>query len=294
MELYNIDTELFKLDGGALFGVVPKTLWSKTLPADDKNLCELAMRLMLIKDGSRLILIDTGIGSKQDEKFFSHYFLHGDHTLESSLAAHGISSSAITDVFLTHLHFDHVGGAVERRDGQLVPVFPNATYWTNSIHWDWAIHPNPREKASFLKENLLPLEASGQLKMLDIHPGEGTANEPWKKGWLPFSDKISFKVVGGHTRAMMLPRIQIGDQYVVYIADLIPTTAHLLTPFIASYDVFPLLAMEEKVAFLEEAIDNKYIIFFEHDAYTTCCTVKKNEKGKVIVAESFNLSDIMP
>lgn len=275
-----------------MFGVVPKTLWSKLLPADEQNLCVLAMRLLLIKDGSRLILVDTGIGNKQDEKFFSHYYLHGNHHLDKSLAANGFSRSDITDVFLTHLHFDHVGGAVERQNGALIPAFPHATYWTNQLHWDWATTPNAREKASFLKDNLLPLQASGQLKMLDIHAAEGTVNEPWKSGWLPFSDKITFKVVGGHTRAMMLPRIQIGDRYMVYIADLIPTTAHLQTPYIASYDVFPLLAMEEKVAFLAEAIDNKYIIFFEHDAQTTCCTVKKNEKGKIIVSESFNLSDI--
>lgn len=288
MELYSIDTELFKLDGGAMFGVVPKSLWSKVLPADEQNLCDLAMRLLLIKEGERLILIDTGIGNKQDEKFFSHYYLHGEDTLDKSLQNHGFSRGDITDVFLTHLHFDHVGGAVEYRSGQLQPAFPNATFWSNKLHWEWAACPNAREKASFIKENLVPLEKSGQLKFLDI---KGHGDQLWDTGILPFTEHISFRVVGGHTRGMMIPYIKVGDQTLVYIADLIPTTAHFPTPYIASFDVFPLLAMEEKTAFLAEAIDNKYIIFFEHDAHTQCCTVKRNEKGRVIADESFSLAE---
>lgn len=300
MEIYSIDTDLFKLDGGAMFGVVPKVLWEKVLPADERNMCDLAMRLLLIKEGKRLILIDTGIGKKQDERFLSRYYLHGGMSLEGSLQKYGFNKADITDVFLTHLHFDHVGGAIEREEetGKLVPAFPNATYWSNQLHWDWAISPNAREKASFLHENLLPLEKSGKLKFVPTMSLEEQENlwDPdylWSDQLLPFTANISYKVVGGHTRGMMIPYIKVADKTIVYVADLIPTMGHFPLPYIASFDVFPLLAMEEKDLFLKQAIDNNYILFFEHDAVNQCCTVKINEKGKVVPREIFNLEDLM-
>lgn len=279
-----------------MFGVVPKSLWEKVLPADQRNMCDLAMRLLLIKEAGRLILIDTGIGRKQDEKFFSRYYLHGPDSLEGSLKKYGYTSTDITDVFLTHLHFDHVGGAVqvEKSTGQLKAAFPNATYWSNELHWNWATHPNPREKASFLPENLLPLEKSGQLKFLPVGtPAKGDTDRQWSEQLLPFTEHISYKVVGGHTRAMMIPYIKIGDKTLVYVTDLIPTIGHFPLPYIASFDVFPLLAMAEKNTFLEEAIAEEYIIFFEHDAENQCCTVKINEKGKVVPREIFTLEDLI-
>jgi len=308
IEIYSIDTELFKLDGGAMFGVVPKSLWEKTLPADRQNMCDLAMRLLLIKEGDRLILIDTGIGNKQDEKFFSRYHLHGPDTLESSLQKIGYSPSDITDVFLTHLHFDHVGGAVKKEaGGKLVLSFPNATYWSNELHWDWAIHPNAREKASFLPENLLPIQQSGQLRFLPVRAENNLAEDlidtgsinaadqsakAWTSEVLPFTNHIGYQVVGGHTRAMMLPYIKIGDKTLVYVTDLIPTMSHFPLPYIASFDVFPLMAMAEKEAFLQKAIEQQYILFFEHDAVNQCCTVKINEKGKVAAHKIFTLDEL--
>ncbi len=283
MNLYTIDTELFRLDGGAMFGVVPKTLWNKVLPADDNNMCELAMRCLLIKEEERLILIDTGIGNKQDEKFFSHYFLHGNNTLEKSLAKHGFSKDDITDVFLTHLHFDHVGGAVENNKGQLSPAFKNAVYWSNESHWEWAIKPNARESASFLKENILPLQENNQLKFIDL---------PKNDTLVSFTEKISIRFVSGHTKAMMLPQIQYKNRTIVFVADLIPTPAHLPTPYIASYDMFPLLTMHEKTCFLEEALAKDFILFFEHDALVECCTLRKNEKGKVVIKDCFSIEDL--
>lgn len=283
MNLYTIDTELFRLDGGAMFGVVPKTLWNKVLPADDNNMCELAMRCLLIKEEERLILIDTGIGNKQDEKFFSHYFLHGNNTLEKSLAKHGFSKDDITDVFLTHLHFDHVGGAVENNKGQLSPAFKNAVYWSNESHWEWAIKPNARESASFLKENILPLQENNQLKFIDL---------PKNDNLVSFTEKISIRFVSGHTKAMMLPQIQYKNRTIVFVADLIPTPAHLPTPYIASYDMFPLLTMHEKTCFLEEALAKDFILFFEHDALVECCTLRKNEKGKVVIKDCFSIEDL--
>lgn len=296
MEIFSIDTELFKLDGGAMFGVVPKLLWEKVLPADERNMCDLAMRLLLVREEDRLILIDTGIGNKQEERFFSRYYLHGPDSLDSSLQKHGYNRADITDVFLTHLHFDHVGGAIIKNEatGGLVPAFPNATYWSNAMHWNWATQPNAREKASFLSENLLPLAASGQLKFLPTGtPREDDPDCLWSGELLPFTTHISYKVVGGHTRAMMVPHIQLGNKTLVYVTDLIPTMGHFPLPYIASFDVFPLLAMEEKNAFLKEAIDHKYIIFFEHDAENQCCTVKINEKGKVVPLEIFTLEDLI-
>lgn len=267
MRLHTIDTELFKLDGGAMFGVVPKALWNKVNPADEHNLCTWAMRLLLVEEADRLILIDTGIGDKQDAKFFSHYHLHGDHTLDSSLAAHGFHRDDITDVLLTHLHFDHSGGAVVRNGDRLEPAFKNATYWSNKDHWKWATEPNPREKASFLTENILPIQESGQLKFIEVREG------------VRFSDHITLRFVHGHTSAMMLPQITFADQTLVYVADLLPSADHFPLPWVMAYDMFPLTTMREKTQFLTEALDNRYILYFEHDSRTECCTVKRTEKG---------------
>lgn len=267
MRLHTINTELFKLDGGAMFGVVPKVLWNKLNPADEHNLCTWAMRLLLVEEADRLILIDTGIGDKQDAKFFSHYYLHGDHTLDSSLAAHGFHRDDITDVLLTHLHFDHVGGAVVRNGDRLEPAFKNATYWSNKDHWKWATEPNPREKASFLTENILPIQESGRLKFIEVTEG------------VRFSDHITLRFVHGHTSAMMLPQITFADQTLVYVADLLPSADHFPLPWVMAYDMFPLTTMREKTQFLTEALDNRYILYFEHDSRTECCTVKRTEKG---------------
>lgn len=278
MKLHAINTGLFKLDGGTMFGVVPKTIWNKTNPADENNLCTLAMRCLLIEDEERLILIDTGIGNKQSEKFFSHYCLHGNASLNQSLNNLGFQADDLTDVFLTHLHFDHVGGAVVLKDEQLVPAFKNATYWSNQKHWNWAINPNEREKASFLKENILPIQESGQLKF--INPGNAS-----------FTGLFSVRFASGHTEAMMLPQISYQNQTLVYVADLLPTVGHIPLPYIPAYDVFPLQTMIEKKAFLEEAAEKNYILFLEHDPENECCTVKRTEKG-IRLKETFNLSDI--
>ncbi|WP_353131054.1 MBL fold metallo-hydrolase, partial [Parapedobacter pyrenivorans] len=228
MKLYSIDTGFFKLDGGAMFGVVPKSIWKHTNPADERNMCTWATRLLLIEEGERLILVDTGIGDKQSEKFFSHYYRHGDATLDGSLAAHGFNRNDITDVFLTHLHFDHVGGAVVREQGRLVPAFKNATYWSNKQHWDWALFPNHREKPSFLQENIIPIYESGQLRFIDVEDG------------VKFSDNISVRFAYGHTDAMMLPQISYHGKTLLYMADLLPSAGHIPLPYVMSYDVRPL------------------------------------------------------
>ncbi|MGN7821692.1 MBL fold metallo-hydrolase [Chitinophaga sp. 22536] len=277
MKLYTIDTGFFKLDGGAMFGVVPKTLWNKTNPADENNLCTWAMRCLLIEDGNRLILIDNGIGDKQDAKFFSHYYLHGDATLDKSLAAHGFHRNDITDVFLTHLHFDHCGGSIVREGDKLVPAFKNATYWSNEDHWKWATVPNDREKASFLKENILPIRESGQLKF--IAHQEGVA----------FTDHMSIRFANGHTDAMMLPQIRYKDKTIVYMADLLPSIGHLPLPYVMAYDMFPLTTLTEKKKFLQEAVDNQYVLFFEHDPVNECCVLQTTEKG-IRAGETFALS----
>ncbi|TDX00155.1 MBL fold metallo-hydrolase [Dinghuibacter silviterrae] len=270
MRLYTLDTGFFKLDGGAMFGVVPKTIWNKTNPADTNNLCTWAMRCLLVEEGDRLIVIDTGIGTKQDERFFSHYYLHGDATLEKSLAAHGFTPNDVTDVFLTHLHFDHCGGAV-LPGGKL--AFPKATYWSNETHWNWAVHPNDREKASFLRENILPIQESGQLRFLD-------AGAPFQ-----------VRLVGGHTAAMMLPQIEYKGRTLVYMADLLPSVGHLPLPYVMAYDMFPLTTLQEKKAFLEEAVENQYILYFEHDPVNECCTLGRTEKG-IRAVETFALKDL--
>ncbi len=279
MKLHTINTGLFKLDGGAMFGVVPKTIWSKTNPADENNLCTLAMRCLLIEDGDRLILIDTGIGDKQDAKFLSYYYLHGDDSLKGSLAALGFFTDDITDVILTHLHLDHVGGAVKRTGETLTPTFKNATCWSNKQHWDWAITPNEREKASFLKENILPLQQSGQLQFIEVKDG------------VSFTDNIHIHFVSGHTEAMMLPLITYKGKSILYVADLIPTVGHIPLPYIPAYDMFPLKTLAEKKIFLNEAAEKEIILFLEHDAVNECCKVHQTEKG-VRLKQVFKLSDI--
>ncbi len=280
MKLYSINTGLFKLDGGAMFGVIPKTIWSKTNPADENNLCTLAMRCLLVEDGNRLILIDTGIGNKQSEKFFSYYYLHGDDTLDRSLAHHGFSRNDITDVFLTHLHLDHAGGAVAFENGELQPAFRNAVYWTNEEHWNWAIHPNEREKASFLSENILPLMENGRLRFISE-----------QKEKYRFTDQFSIRFMYGHTSAMMLPELTYKDRTIVFVADLLPTAGHIPVPYVAGYDVLPLQSMSEKRDFLHEAQQNNYILFFEHDPHMECCTLRQTEKG-IRIDQVFSLEDI--
>jgi len=279
MNLHTIETGLFKLDGGAMFGVVPKTIWQKSNPADANNMCTWAMRCLLIEDGDRLILIDTGIGDKQDEKFLSHYYLHGDDTLEKSLAAKGFNSNDITDVFLTHLHFDHCGGAIIREGDKLVPAFKNASYWSNEKHWEWAVQPNAREKASFLKDNILPIQESGQLKFIDGTEG------------IEFIPGFNVRYAFGHTDAMMLPQIQYKGKTIIYAADLLPSTGHIPLPYVMAYDMFPLQTLKEKKAFLEEAAAKNYILYLEHDSVNECCTVEMTEKG-VKLKETLLLTDL--
>ena len=290
MKLYSIETEYFKLDGGAMFGVVPKSIWNKLNPADENNLCNWAMRCLLIEDGKQLILIDNGVGNKQDAKFFGHYHLNGEHTLDSSLKKAGFSKDDITDVILTHLHFDHCGGSIDRVDGKLVPAFKNATYWSNDRHWEWATKPNDREKASFLKENILPIKESGQLKMVKSEWSKvnGQKLEEAASEILP---EISFRFVNGHTDAMMLPQIKYKDKTIVYMADLLPSVHHIPMPYVMGYDMFPLTTMNEKKAFLNEAIENDYILFFEHDPVNECCNLHQTERG-IRYKETFRLQDI--
>lgn len=279
MNLHTINTGFFKLDGGAMFGVVPKTIWQRTNPADENNLCTWAMRSLLIEDENRLILVDTGIGNKQDEKFFSHYYLHGDETLDSSLKALGFHRDDITDVFLTHLHFDHCGGAIERKGDQLAPAFKNATYWSNEDHWKWAVYPNDREKASFLKENILPIQESGQLKFVEHTEG------------MTFANNFNIRFMYGHTDAMMLPQLTYKGRTIVFCADLLPSTGHLPIPYVMGYDTRPLETIKEKKAFLNEAAEKDFILFFEHDSVNECCTLQQTEKG-VRVKDIFKLSEI--
>jgi glyoxylase-like metal-dependent hydrolase (beta-lactamase superfamily II) len=279
MNLHTIETGLFKLDGGAMFGVVPKQIWQKTNPADDLNLCTWAMRCLLIEDGDRLILVDNGIGDKQDAKFLSHYYLHGDDSLDKSLAAKGFNRADITDVFLTHLHFDHCGGSIVREADKLVPAFKNATYWSNAQHWDWAVQPNDREKASFLKENIMPIKESGQLQFVANQDG------------VAFHEGISIRYAFGHTDAMMLPQIEYKGQTIVYVADLLPSVGHLPIPYVMAYDMFPLKTLTEKKSFLQEAADKNYILYLEHDPKNECCTVQQTEKG-VRLKKTFKLSEL--
>jgi glyoxylase-like metal-dependent hydrolase (beta-lactamase superfamily II) len=296
MKLYSINTGYFKLDGGAMFGVVPKSIWNKLNPADENNMCSWALRCLLIEDEGKLILIDNGMGNKQDAKFFGHYYLHGNDTLEKSLAQHGFSKDDITDVFLTHLHFDHCGGSIENVDGKFVLAFKNATYWSNEVHWQWATQPNAREKASFLKENILPLEESGQLKFIETNDETSSINKENNNAKLstfnsPLSTHLQVMIANGHTNAMMLPKINYNGKTIVFMADLLPSTAHIPLPYVMGYDMFPLTTINEKNAFLSEAVANNYILFFEHDPVNECCSLQMTEKG-VKVKEVFKLSEV--
>ena len=286
MKLYSIETGFFKLDGGAMFGVVPKSIWQKLNLPDENNLCTWAMRCLLIEDGNRLILVDNGIGNKQSEKFFSYYYLHGDATLDKSLAANGFSKDDITDVFLTHLHFDHCGGSIIRKEEKLIPAFKNATYWSNQEHWNWAVYPNEREKASFLKENILPIKESGQLKLIQVVDSEDESLSETS-----FTENISIRFVSGHTDKMMLPQIKYKNKIIVFMADLLASIAHIPLPYVMAYDMFPLTTLQEKKSFLSEALNNNYILFFEHDAKNECCTLHQTEKG-IRENEIFKLSEI--
>ena len=279
MKIHPIETGNFKLDGGAMFGVVPKTIWQKTNPADSNNLIDMSMRCMLIEDGKRLILIDTGLGSKQSDKFFGYYHLFGNFSLESSLAKHGFHRDDITDVFLTHLHFDHCGGVIEwnSQKNLLQPAFKNAKFWSNDNHWKWASEPNPREKASFLKENINPIRESGQLNFITNNSLE----------------QIGFNVLfmDGHTEKQMLPKLSYQGKTIVFMADLLPTIGHIPLPYVMGYDTRPLLTIKEKAIFLKEAADNNYYLFLEHDAYNEICTVQHTEKG-VRLKETHKFTDI--
>lgn len=279
MKLHTIETGKFKLDGGAMHGVVPKSLWNKINPADDLNLCSWSMRCLLVEYGDRLILIDTGLGDKQDAKFFSHYYLHGEDTLKQSIHNAGFSMDDITDVFLTHLHFDHVGGAVSQEGDRLFPAFKHAKYWSNKQHWDWAVNPNDREKASFLKENIMPIMESGQLNWIDV--AENTE-------WLP---GFKIRYVNGHTESMMLPQLNLNGQEILYCADLLPSVAHLSMPWIMSYDVRPLETLKEKKLLLKEAVDNNYLLYFEHDSTVEMCSLEQTERG-IKLASKLKLSDL--
>lgn len=279
MKIYPIETGNFKLDGGAMFGVVPKTIWQKTNPADSNNMISMSMRCMLIEEGNRLTLIDTGLGTKQSDKFFGYYYLYGDFSLDASLAKHGFHRDDITDVFLTHLHFDHCGGAIQWNKDRTgyEPAFKNAKFWSNANHWQWATVPNPREKASFLKENILPIEESGQLNFIKSEA----------------KNEIGFDVLfmDGHTEKQMLPKIEYQDKTLVFMADLLPTTGHIPLPYVMGYDTRPLLTIKEKAVFLEEAAKHEYFLFLEHDAYTEVCTVHQTEKG-VRLKEKYRFDDI--
>lgn len=283
MKLHSINTGFFKLDGGAMFGVVPKTIWQKTNPADENNMCTWAMRSLLIEDGDKLMLVDTGIGNKQSEKFFSHYFLHGEDSLDKNLEKLGFHRNDITDVFLTHLHFDHCGGAIEFNSSKesFRPAFENAHYWTNERHWEWATKPNAREKASFLSENILPIQESGQLKFIERHGDFNSSSE------LGFG--ITF--VDGHTDSMMVPHIIYKEKTICFMADLLPSTGHIPLPYVMGYDTRPLITLEEKGKFLSKAADNHWILMLEHDSINECCTVQHTDKG-IRLHETFSLAEL--
>jgi len=283
MELHPIEAGNFKLDGGAMFGVVPKSIWSKTNPADNNNMIDIAARCLLIEDGNRLTLIDTGMGNKQSDKFFGYYYPWGEHTLESSLNNKGFHKDDVTDVFLSHLHFDHCGGAIQWNKNKTgyEPSFKNATYWSNTNHWDWATKPNRREKASFLVENIIPIQESGQLNFIENHDGDFLE-----------SKKMNFDVffADGHTEKQMIPHINYKGKKVVFMADLLPTAGHLPLPFVMGYDTRPLLTMSEKEKFLNLAVNNNYYLFLEHDAHNPIITVKQTEKG-VRLDECFTINE---
>lgn len=286
MKIHSLNTGYFKLDGGAMFGVVPKSIWQKTNPADANNLCTWAMRSMLIEEGKRLVLIDTGIGDKQDENFLKHYYLHGEDSLEGNLKKLGYSKDDITDVFLTHLHFDHCGGSVEWGNKErtfLQPSFKNATFWSSENHWQWATNPNPREKASFLKENIMPIDESGQLKF--INRNQQLTKADLKDFYLDvfFAD--------GHTESQMIPILNYKGKKIAFMADLLPSVGHIPLPYVMGYDTRPLLTMDEKKTFLNYCVENDVVLFLEHDPINECCTLQNTEKG-VRLKDTFNLSDL--
>ena len=285
MKLYPIESGNFKLDGGAMFGVVPKTIWSKTNPADANNLIDIAARCLLIEEGNRLILIDTGMGNKQSDKFFSYYSLWGTHSMDQSLAKYGFHRDDITDVFMTHLHFDHCGGSVQwnsAKTGYEI-AFKNAKYWTNEKHWEWATQPNAREKASFLSENILPIQESGQLHFVNRPEGDFLSTSELGFG-IFFAD--------GHTEKQMIPHLQYQDKTLVFCADLLPTAGHIPIPYVMGYDTRPLLTLDEKAKFMNAAADHHYYLFLEHDAHQEIITVEKTEKG-VRLKERFTCAEIL-
>ncbi len=280
MKLHVIDTGFFKLDGGAMFGVVPKSLWSRYQQPDENNLCTWAMRCLLIDKDDKRILIDTGMGNKQNEKFFSHYHPHGNTSLLGSLKAKGFSPEDITDVVLTHLHFDHCGGAVSKdADGNLYTTFRNATYWSDKEHWNWAINPNAREKASFLKENILPIQEAGQLEFVN----EYTKIIP----------ELTFALANGHTEGMLIPYIQYGEETIVFMADLLPSPTHIPIAWVMGYDVRPLVTVREKETFLQEAVEKNYLLFYEHDAQTEASRVVATDRGNYKAGETGRLEDFI-
>jgi len=284
VKLYPIESGHFKLDGGGMFGVVPKSIWQKTNPADANNMIDIGARCLLVEDGKKLTLIDTGMGNKQSDKFFGFYYRWGDFTLEKSLAKHGFTTNDVTDVFLTHLHFDHVGGAIQWNNNRtgFEPVFKNAHYWSNANHWQWATQPNKREVASFLKENILPIQESGQLQFINDVPSYFSEHSELNFG-IYFMD--------GHTDKQMLPKINYQGKTLVYMADLLPTVGHIPLPYVMGYDTRPLLTLDEKEKFLNEAADNNYYLFLEHDAHHEIITVEKTEKG-VRLKEIFTFEEI--
>ncbi len=278
MRLTTIHAGFFRLDGGAMFGVVPKRMWNKVNPADEDNLCPWSMRCLLVETGDRKILIDTGMGDKQGAKFKDHFRPFGEETLQRSLAQAGLKTGDITDVLLTHLHFDHCGGALAYNEKEeIVPVFENATYWTNQVHFDWAMNPNPKEKASFLKENFLPLQKAGVLKFIDVQQ-----DVEWVPG-------IKLRFLYGHTEAMMMPIIYTGEQTVVYVADLMPASYHIPMPWIIAYDIRPMKTLAEKGTLLKEALENNYYLYFEHDPVTELVTLRENDRGRIVVDKRLKL-----
>lgn len=284
MKLYPIETGNFKLDGGAMFGVVPKTIWNKTNPADENNLIDIAARCLLIEDGNRLILIDTGMGNKQSEKFFGYYSLWGTHSMDKSLAKYGFNRDDITDVFMTHLHFDHCGGSVQWNSDKTgyEPAFKNAKFWSNENHWEWATKPNAREKASFLSENILPMQESGQLNFIKRPEGDFLS-----------TSELGFGIffVDGHTEKQMIPHIQYQDKTIVFCADLLATAGHVPIPYVMGYDTRPLLTLDEKTKFMNAAADNNYYLLLEHDAHNEIITVQHTEKG-VRLANVFTCEEV--
>ena len=302
MQLYAIETGRFKLDGGAMFGVVPKALWSKVHTADENNLCTWTMRCLLIQEAGKLILVDNGIGDKQDAKFFRHYYLHGDDSLDKSLAKHGFHRDDITDVLLTHLHFDHCGGSIIRSGDKLIPAFKNATYWSHSRHWKWATEPNEREKASFLKENILPVQDSGQLKFVDqaahsaATPGL-PAGATWSGGSLDIISNVilpglSVRVANGHTEAMILPQMEYKGRTLIFMADLLPSIGHIPLPWVMAYDMFPLTTLNEKKSFWQEAATGGYVLMLEHDPENECCILQSTDRGGVRASATFRLEEL--